>query len=191
MGFNPKLKLLLVLVASLTALFIRSLVLMLIFFGVALAFTCAVADIREFLDWSKYILLVATLALALQAFTYSGTGFTFKGTVYGLWIAARLVSLFLIVFSFIDTTPSDEIMSIFDFLPGKLSLMFTLLFRLIPEIKKEAERVRVAQISRGRKSGFAPSLRSYFSILIPVFRRTVQRSQKLALSIQSSGGISD
>lgn len=189
MGLNPKLKLLLVLLASLGALFLRDPAFMFLFFGVALLFTFLVADIREFLGWSKYILLVAAFAVVLQAFTYSGLGFSTQGTVYGLWTAARLLTLFLIVFSFIDTTPPKDLISIFDFLPRKLSLMFTLMFRLIPEVKDEAGRIKLAQMSRGVGFSLSSPLRSYFSVLIPVFRKTVQRSENLALSIESRGGV--
>ena len=87
----------------------------------------------------------------------------------------RIANLSLLVFIYTETTSTREISRVFSFLPARLSLALTLALNLIPIILREAQTIRLIQISRGKK------LYQPLPIIVPLLHRTFQRSQQLAI----------
>jgi energy-coupling factor transporter transmembrane protein EcfT len=101
--------------------------------------------------------------------------------------ALRLILLSVLVFVFTQTTSVSEIVSALSFLPGKLCLLITISFALIPAILREITIIRIAQQVRG----FAPRkihiIRSVFPVLIPLLNRTLTRAEHIAIVLETRG----
>lgn len=87
----------------------------------------------------------------------------------------RIANLSLLVFVYTETTSTREISQVFKFLPAGLALAFTLALNLIPIILREAQNIRLIQISRGKK------FNQPLPLIIPLLHRTFRRSQQLAI----------
>lgn len=186
-SFKPKLKLLLVLITSLVLFFLPRLLLTGLIFLTVLLLVASFGKLGEFIAWGKFLLVVAGLIIALQTFTYSGLGFQLTGFIFGVKMSLRLLSLFLVVFSFIKTTPVAELVAIFDFMPEKVQLMIALMFRMIPQVKTEIGRIKNAQAARGVNFRSLNVIKTYLPVLIPLLRGSIEHSEHLALSLEARG----
>lgn len=89
----------------------------------------------------------------------------------------KIANLSLLVFLYTQITPVREISRVFDWLPPGLHLTLTIALNLIPVILNEAQNIRLVQLSRGAKNPLA--------IVVPLLHRTLQRSQQLALILET------
>lgn len=89
----------------------------------------------------------------------------------------KIANLSLLVFLYTQITPVREISHVFRFLPSGLHLTLTIALNLIPVILNEAQNIRLVQLSRGATNPLA--------VLIPLLHRTFQRSQQLALILET------
>jgi energy-coupling factor transporter transmembrane protein EcfT len=110
-----------------------------------------------------------------------------EGFFFGIVISLRLLVLFLAVFAFMSSTPPKQLFETFDFLPYDLALMLTLAFRLLPIIKNEITMIMNAQKARGLNFWSLNIFKTYFPIFVPLFGKTLEGSNHLALTMESRG----
>ncbi|PIP52710.1 hypothetical protein COX09_00100 [Candidatus Beckwithbacteria bacterium CG23_combo_of_CG06-09_8_20_14_all_47_9] len=91
----------------------------------------------------------------------------------------RIANLSLLVFVYTETTSAREISQVFNWLPESLRLTLTITLNLIPIIFKEAQNIQIIQSSRGKK------LKQPLPLVIPLLHRTLQRSQQLAIILET------
>lgn len=184
---NPKLKLLALLtVSTLSLLTANPLHMLLLLSAVAAVMLLSRIPLRDIFGWVKFILAVAIFVLLLQAFTHTGLGFTLAGFALGTTTALRLLTLTLAVFTFVYTTMPREISRALSFLPGKIPFMLAMSLGMLPSIKNDVNAIKNAQQSRGWGFAWNP-VKTYTPVLIPLFGKTLERSNKLALSMESRG----
>lgn len=138
-------------------------------------------------SWLKFFGFVCLLIVLVQTFTYSGFGFSFQGLIYGLTFSLRFLTIVLLVFLFVQTTPTFKLVEAFDFLPKKFSFMFMLSLTLLPKIKDLVWLIVNAQKVRGLNFKTLNIFNAYLPILVPLFSKTLEKSQQLALAIQTKG----
>ena len=141
----------------------------------------------KLIEWIKPILFICIFVVILQTFTYLPISFSMEGFFFGIIISLRLLILFLSVFTFMSTTSSKQLFETFDFLPYNLALMLALAFRLLPLIKNEIAMIMNAQKSRGLNFWSLNIFKTYFPILVPLFGKTLEGSNHLALAMESRG----
>lgn len=142
---------------------------------------------RKLLGWLKFLVIAGLLILAVQTFTYSGFGFSFEGLFYGVSFALRFLTLILLVFIFVHTTPTRKLVEAFSFLPYPLSFMLMLSLNMLPRIEDLAKTIVNAQKARGLNFKTLNVFKVYPPILIPLLSKTLEKSQQLALALQTRG----
>jgi len=183
---NPKLKLaLVVLVSTLSLIFGGNLVYMLPVFLFVVALIFLFRIYRKILDWLKFMVSICLVIILIQSFTYSGLGFTFTGLFYGLIFSLRFLTLILLIFIFVHTTPTKQLVEAFDFLPHQFSFMLMLSLSLLPKVGDETKTIVNAQKARGLNFKTLNVFKVYLPILVPLFSRTLEKSQQLALAMQT------
>ena len=184
---NPKLKVLLLIIFSTCTLFITDLFYMLIVF-LSVIFSIFLLKIHSKLfEWIKPILIICVFIVLIQTFTYTSIAFSIEGLIFGITIALRLLSLLLVVFVFVSTTQPKELLEGFSFLPNGIALMLMLAFRLLPLVKREIVSIVNAQKTRGLNFKTLNIFKTYFPILVPLFARTLEGSNNMALAMESRG----
>ena len=184
---NPKLKLLALILTSTAMLLFPEPALILIVLVGSFSMTIISRTHREFAVWLKPLSLVFMLIVVIQAFTFGGLGFSVAGLYFGLLYSARLFSLITLVFVFVQTTGLGGMASAFDFLPGTISQVLVLALGLIPTVTDLTQKILNAQRSRGLSFRSPNILRTYFPILVPLFAKTLDRSERMALAMQARG----
>jgi len=138
-------------------------------------------------EWIKPILIICVFIVLIQTFTYTPIGFSIEGLLFGITISLRLLTLLLAVFTFVSTTPPKELLEGFSFLPKEIALMLMLAFRLLPLVKKEIVTIVNAQKARGLNFKTLNLFKTYFPILVPLFAKTLEGSNRMALAMESRG----
>jgi len=184
---NSKIKLLLLVIFSICLLFIKDLIIIfLIFLGVGFSIFALKIHSKLF-EWIRPIIMVSIVIIVLQAFTYSPINFTIQGLLFGIMISLRLLTLFMLVFAFVSTTSMKQLLESFSFLPDELGMMFMIAFGLLPLVKDETARIINAQKARGLNFRTPNILKSYFPILVPLFGKMLEGSNRLAFAMESRG----
>lgn len=184
---NPKLKLLLLIVFSTSTLFITDLFYMLIVFLAVILGILLLKIHSKLFEWIKPILMICVFIVVIQTFTYTPIRFSIEGLLYGMTISLRLLTLLLAVFAFVSTTSPKQLLESFSFLPKEIALMLMLAFRLLPLVKKEIVAIVNAQKARGLNFKTLNLFKTYFPILVPLFARTLEGSNHMALAMESRG----
>jgi energy-coupling factor transport system permease protein len=107
--------------------------------------------------------------------------------VFGITISMRLLTLLIVIFTFTFTTSPREILKVFSFLPYEIAIMLMLSFRFVPLVKDEVAKIINAQKSRGLNFRSVNFFKTYFPILVPLFVKTLEGSNHLALAMESRG----
>ena len=184
---NPKIKLIFLIIFSTLIFFIKDLVLMTAVFLATIVGIFLLKIYSKSLEWIKPILFICIFVVILQTFTYSPISFSMEGFFFGLIILLRLLVLFLVVFAFMSTTEPKQLFEVFDFLPYDLAFMLTLAFRLLPIVKNEIVMIMNAQKARGLNFWSLNIFKTYFPILVPLFVKTLEGSNHLALAMEARG----
>ena len=109
-----------------------------------------------------------------------------EGLSHGLALAARVAAMELAAVTLIGTIhPSDLVSALMELrVPWSFAFMLAMTLRLVPLIGEEFGAVLAAQRSRGlRARGFSALLPA----IIPVFVLTVERTRRMAISLESRG----
>lgn len=141
----------------------------------------------KFFEWIKPILLVGFFVIVLQSFSYIPFEFSIEGIIFGITISIRLITLLTVVFIFTSTTSPKDILEAFSFLPYEVATMLMLSLRFIPLVKDEVTKIINAQKSRGLDFRNPNILKTYFPIFVPLFAKTLEGSNHLALAMESRG----
>ena len=184
---NPKLKLVLLIIFSTCTLFINNLYYMLIIFLAVILGIFLLRIQSKLFEWIRPILFICVFIVLVQTFGYTPLTFSIEGLLFGITISLRLLSLLLVVFTFVSTTPAKELLESFSFLPNDIALMLMLAFRLLPLVKNEITSIVNAQKSRGLNFRNINIFKTYFPILVPLFARTLEGSNRMALSMEARG----
>ncbi|PJC66791.1 hypothetical protein CO018_00115 [Candidatus Beckwithbacteria bacterium CG_4_9_14_0_2_um_filter_47_11] len=123
--------------------------------------------------WSRLKFLIPPLILI------AGLQVLFNRSLAGLTAGFKITNMSLIVLLYTGTTSPGEISRVFRFLPVGLALTLTIALNLIPIILQEAQKIRLVQISRGKR------LPNPLPIIVPLLHRTLQRSQQLAIILET------
>jgi len=184
---NSKVKLLLLIVISTCVLFIKD------FFYISLVLIAIVISVfllkihSKLLEWFKPISIICFFIIILNTFTYVPLKFSLEGLMFGITMSLKLFVVLSVVFIFVSTTSVKELFESFSFLPSELALMLMLAFRLLPLVKDETLKIINVQKSRGLNFKSLNFFRTYFPILIPLFSKTLEKSNRLALAMESRG----
>ena len=184
---NPKLKLLFLIIFSTCTLFITDLLFMLAVFLTVILGILLLKIHSKLFEWIKPILIICVFVVLIQTFTHTPITFSMEGLLFGITFSIRLLTLLLAVFAFVSTTPPKELLDAFSFLPKDIALMLMLTFRLLPIVKKEIVSIINAQKSRGLNFKTPNIFKTYFPILVPLFAKTLEGSNHLALAMESRG----
>jgi len=165
----------LLIIFSIFIVFLRDLLIITtLFLGVTLIVFLLRIHSRLF-EWIKPILFVCVFIVILQTFTTVPFRFSMEGMVLTL------------VFTFTSTTSSREIIEAFSFLPYEVAIMLMLSLRFIPLIKDEFTKIINAQKARGLDFRSLNFFKTYFPILVPLFVKSLEGSNHLALAMESRG----
>ncbi len=185
---NPKIKLFMVVgLTSLSLIIGWNLKFILPIFAGVLASIFVYKVYNQLKSWLKFFGFVCLIIILVQTFTYAGFGFSFQGLIYGLTFSLRFLTIVLLVFLFVQTTPTFRLVDTFDFLPKKFSFMFMLSLNLLPKIKDLVWLIVNAQKVRGLNFKTLNIFKVYPPILVPLFSKTLEKSQQLALAMQTKG----
>jgi energy-coupling factor transport system permease protein len=148
-------------------------------------------------------LLLLTLAYQLANAGYRlSQGIGGEVFLQGLLITLRLGLLILFASLLPSLTPEMELSGAMERIlsplarlkipVGDVSMMMALVFRFVPLIAEEYERIRKAQISRGARldeGGPVRRIIALFPVLIPLFVQAFRRAEVLAEALESRGWV--
>lgn len=172
---------------------------------VALQFWARVrfADIRRvmpLLILACGLILVLHLVFTKSDQTFPAFGMSLPGPLRtGLLYSWRMVIFVGLALSFARLIRAHEfaeivwrslaLLRVFRVPANSLGLALTLAVRFIPTIRREYERIRLAQQLRGTKSvgGLFARTRSYVPLLVPVFTSSLRRSETLGDALEVRG----
>jgi len=109
-----------------------------------------------------------------------------EGLSHGIALAARVAAMELAAVGLLGTIhPSDLVAALMELrVPWSFAFMLAMTLRLVPLVEEEFASVLAAQRSRGlRARGFSALLPA----VIPVFVLTVERTRRVAISLESRG----
>ena len=108
-----------------------------------------------------------------------------------LIIAIRLTTLMIVFSVFFQTTQPEELVQVFvKFkIPYHLAFSFSLAFRFIPTMAEETNLIKDAQKSRGfvteKKSGIISQAKGFFPLLIPLISNSIRRAFHVAEALET------
>jgi energy-coupling factor transport system permease protein len=184
---NPKIKLLLLICTSASMVAFPDLLFISCVSALLAALIIAFRLHRAFLPWLKTILLVSVLVVAVQAFI-PGEGFMeASGLARGALYSLRLFCLLSAVFLFTQTTKTSRLPEAFSFLPKGLRHVFVLALALVPQVTELSAKVVNAQKARGLSFRTPNIARTYAPVMVPVFAKMLEKSERMALAMEARG----
>jgi energy-coupling factor transport system permease protein len=184
---NPKAKLLMVLLlssgmilfpvlalVSAAALLLASLI---AFFGLQ----------HRFLPWLKTLAIIFALIMIMQSVTHPTAPMSAQALLEGALFSMRIFSLVAAVFLFVETTPATGLADAFGFLPEGISQVLVLSLSLMPGVTQLSGDIMRAQKARGLNFRSMNVLYTYFPLLVPLFAKMLERSEKMALAMEARG----
>ena len=184
---NPKIKLFLLIIVSTLTLFVNELIWIILLFLSVITIVLILRIQSKLFKWIKPILIICLLIVLIDTFTYTPIKFTIEGLNLGFKVSLRLLTLVIMIFAFISTTPPKQLLESFSFLPREMALMLTIAFRLLPIVGDRIIKILNAQKARGLNFRSLNPFKTYFPVLVPLFGKTLEGSYRLALSMESRG----
>ncbi len=184
---NARIKLLFLLAFSSAMLMVTEFYVILAMSVITISLIFAFRVRRSFLPWAKPLLLVFAAIVLLQYLTFPPAPFSPAGLLWGAVFSLRLFVLVSAVFLFVHTTPMSRIAGAFSFLPGGVSQVFVLSLGLLPNITQLAGNIMRSQKARGVNFRSPNIMDTYMPVMVPLFGKTLQKSEKMALAMQARG----
>ncbi|MEW6328608.1 MAG: energy-coupling factor transporter transmembrane component T [Candidatus Micrarchaeota archaeon] len=149
-----------------------------VFVFVVLLYFSSKISLFEMFSELKFFWVIILLPIIIHAF------FTREGIVYGIVRAIILFDLAALTFLLIYTTELKKLLRalVFFKFPKTLAFALTTSIRFISVLQREAERIKIAQASRGHE------FRSVFSSLplfVPLFHGVFRRALELSMSLEA------
>lgn len=138
-------------------------------------------------EWIRPMILVFVLIIFIQYATFPGGAFTTTGLYWGFVFSLRLFTMIAAVFLLVYTTPMSKLAEAFSFLPGSLSQIFVLSLALVPGVGDLAGNIVRSQKSRGMNFRSPNIFTTYMPVLVPLFGKTLYKSEKMSLAMQARG----
>jgi energy-coupling factor transporter transmembrane protein EcfT len=184
---NTRLKLVLLLLFSSSMILLTNLALLSASAALLASLILAYRVQRAFLPWIKPVFLVFVVITMMHYFTFPPAPMSPAALSWGLIFSLRLFTLISAVFLFVHTTPMSRISEAFSFMPGHLSQVFVLALALVPNIARLAGDIMNSQRSRGVNFRSPRITDTYMPLMVPLFGKTLQKSEKMALAMQARG----
>jgi energy-coupling factor transport system permease protein len=187
MQVNAKIKLLALIVFSTSMVIYPNGAFIAAMSAILTALMLALRAHRRFVSWVKPLAFVFILVTAIHFFAVPSTFMTLEGLLRGILYSLRIYSLIAAVFIFVETTPAGRLAEAFDFLPESISQVLVLSLLLLPDVAGLSEKVLNAQRSRGLDFRSPNLFRTYVPVLVPIFAKTLERSNRMALAMEARG----
>jgi energy-coupling factor transport system permease protein len=184
---KPKLNLLLIFMITTVMLLFTSPVIIATMAASAMLLLFAFRLHRNFILWVKPIFLVVVVIILLQTFASPLFVFSVEGFYFGILYAARFLTMLAFISIFVHTTGVPRLAEAFDFLPKAISQVIVLALALLPSMTELTEKILNAQKCRGLNFRSPNIFRTYFPVLVPLFAKTLERSERMALAMQARG----
>ena len=140
-----------------------------------------------FSPWTKPLMLIFIVIILFNSFSFQPLSFNQAGLAYGFLYSMRIFVILGAVFIFVQTTETSRLGEAFDFLPSQLHQVMVIALSLVPGIARLTENIMAAQKARGTNFRSPNITRTYFPVLVPLFAKTLYKSEKMALAMQARG----
>ncbi len=184
---SPRLKLLLMLAATTWMLVFPDLLTVAAFAAASASLLFAFGVQGKFAQWLKPLALVAASVILVQSFASSWPAFSADGFVRGVLYAARISTLLMLVSLFIHTTSTSGLGEAFGFLPGHLKTVLLMSLAMLPRLTSLAQSILNAQRCRGLSFRSPNISRTYFPLLVPLFGKALDQSERMGYAMLSRG----
>ncbi|MCD6496426.1 MAG: energy-coupling factor transporter transmembrane protein EcfT [Candidatus Aenigmarchaeota archaeon] len=142
---------------------------------------------KLFSSWLKPMVFMFAFIIAIQYVTYPLAPYSFGAVLWGVTISLRIYVIMAAVFFFVRTTSMSRIAEAFSFLPGRLPEAMTIAIAMLPQITELSGKIITSQKARGANFRSLSLTSTYMPVLVPLFGKTLQRSEKMALAMQARG----
>jgi energy-coupling factor transport system permease protein len=184
---NPKVKLLLLVCTSVSMVVFPNFLFITCISALLAALVVSFRLHRAFLPWLKTIMIASVLIVAVQYFI-PGAGFSeYSGLARGVLYSMRLFCLLSAVFLFTQTTKTSRLPEAFSFLPKGFRHVFVLSVALVPQVAELAGKVIAAQKARGLSFRTPNVARTYAPVMVPIFAKMLEKSERMALAMEARG----
>ncbi|EHQ89336.1 energy-coupling factor transporter transmembrane component T family protein [Desulfosporosinus youngiae] len=131
-------------------------------------------------------------AILFYALPGDRLGATLGGFLMGTTFILRLLGMMIASSVLTLTTSMDDFTEFFHKMrvPVEVSMMLTMAIRFIPTLDKKRRLILEAQKARGTKfneKGIAGSIRSYLTIMIPLFINSIMMANSLSMAMLNRG----
>jgi energy-coupling factor transport system permease protein len=144
-----------------------------------------------------FMLLIASFSILTWSFLAHGeTPFIFgasrEAALYGLGSALKINAILLAGLVLLATTSPEEIVQSVTSLgvPYRLTFVFVVALRLVPQFFENVSRVIEAQEARGlkvAKGGLVRRARRFLPLLLPLFLMSLRKAHSLSIALESRG----
>ncbi len=122
----------------------------------------------------------------------NGPGITYGGLLYGSSLALRILMMISYTALFVLTTPIEQFSTLLQRhkVPHFLVFIFMTALRFIPTMQTRSDQILDAQKARGARvdsSGLFTRIKSFVTIMVPLFSTGIRMSEDLAASMVSRG----
>ncbi len=180
-----QLKIAVLLASTFLIIWIESLGLSLLIFGI-ISLVAFYVDPNKFKKRMRFLGILFVLILVARIIFLQNFSLEERIT-QSLILSSRMFSITLIMLIFTAKVSLKEILIAFHFLPKVFRQMLTITFSFLPAIEKEVENVYSAQKSRGYKFSYLRFYKSVFPLLVPLIHRTLKKAEQIAMVMESRG----
>jgi energy-coupling factor transporter transmembrane protein EcfT len=181
----PQLKIALLLASTFLIIWIQSLEISLVIFGI-ISFIAWQVNPDKFKNRIKFLAVLFILILLGRILFLLNLTLE-ERIVQSLILSSRMFSITLVMLIFTSKVSLKEILNALHFLPNILKQMITITFSFLPAIEKEVENIYSAQKARGYSFSYLKFYKSVFPLLVPLIHRNLKKAEQIAMVMESRG----